>query len=109
MNFYIKALFFAIPTFTFLIIIEAIVAHFRNIQINRSEDVISSLSSGLTNIVRDAIKFSVIIISYSWLVDKIAIYKLEPIWLAITVAFIIEDFSGYWMHRLNHRVNILWN
>jgi len=31
MNFYIRALFFAIPTFTFLIIIEAIVAHFRNI------------------------------------------------------------------------------
>ncbi len=109
MNFYVKALFFAIPTFTFLIIIEAIVAHFRNIQINRSEDVISSLSSGLTNIIRDAIKFSVIIISYTWLVDKIAIYKLEHIWLAISVAFIIEDFAGYWMHRLNHRVNIFWN
>ena len=109
MNFYIKALFIAIPTFTFLIIIEAIVAHFRNIEINRTEDVISSLSSGLTNIIRDAIKFSVIIISYAWLVDKIAIYKLEPIWLAIGVAFIIEDFSGYWMHRLNHRVNIFWN
>jgi len=109
MNFYIKALFFAIPTFTFLIIIEAIVAHFRNIQINRSEDVISSLSSGLTNIIRDAIKFSVIIISYTWLVDKIAIFKLEHIWLAIAVAFIIEDFAGYWVHRLNHRVNIFWN
>ena len=109
MNFYIKALFFAIPIFTFLIIIEAIVAHFRNIEINRSEDVISSLSSGLTNIIRDAIKFSVIIISYTWLVDKIAIYKLEHIWLAIAVAFIIEDFAGYWMHRLNHRVNIFWN
>ena len=109
MNYYIRALFFAIPTFTFLIIIEAIVAHFRNIEINRSEDVISSLSSGLTNIIRDAIKFSVIIISYTWLVDKIAIYKLEHIWLAISVAFIIEDFAGYWMHRLNHRVNIFWN
>ncbi len=109
MNFYIKSLFVAIPTFTLLIIIEAIVAHYRDIQINRSEDVISSLSSGLTNIIRDAIKFSVIIISYTWLVDKIAIYKLESIWLAIAVAFIIEDFAGYWMHRLNHRVNIFWN
>jgi len=42
-------------------------------------------------------------------VEKIAIYKLEPIWLAITLAFIIEDFAGYWVHRLNHRVNIFWN
>jgi len=25
------------------------------------------------------------------------------------VAFIVQDFTGYWMHRLNHRVNIFWN
>ena len=109
MIFFIKALFFAIPVFTFLIIIEAIIANYRGLSINRSEDVISSLSSGLTNIIRDGIRFSVIIISYPWLVEKIAIYKLEPIWLAITVAFIVEDFAGYFVHRLNHRVNIFWN
>ena len=56
MDFYIKSLFFAIPIFTFLIIIEAIIAHYRGLPINRSEDVISSLSSGLTNIIRDGIK-----------------------------------------------------
>ena len=109
MNFFVQSLYFAIPLFTFLIIIEAIVAHYRNLPINRSEDVISSLSSGLTNIIRDGIKFSIIIISYTWLVEKITIYTLEPIWLAISVAFIVEDFAGYWMHRLHHRVNLFWN
>ena len=24
-------------------------------------------------------------------------------------AFLVQDFTGYWMHRLNHRVNIFWN
>ena len=109
MKYIVKSLFFAIPIFTILIIIEAIIAHYRNIPINRAEDVISSLSSGLTNIIRDGIKFSIIIISYAWLVENIAIYKLEPIWLAIALAFIVEDFAGYWVHRLNHRVNIFWN
>ena len=109
MSFFVKSLFIAVPIFTILIIIEAIIAHYRNIPINRSEDVISSLSSGLTNIIRDGIKFSIIILSYAWLVEKITIYKLEPIWLAISVAFIVEDFAGYWVHRLNHRVNIFWN
>ena len=109
MSFYIKALFFAIPTFTFLIIIEEMVANYRGIQINRAADVISSLSSGLSNIIRDGIKFSFIILSYAWLMNNIAIYKLEPIWIAVIVAFIIEDFAGYWIHRLNHRVNIFWN
>ena len=25
------------------------------------------------------------------------------------IAFVVQDFSGYWMHRLKHRVNIFWN
>ncbi len=109
MNFYITSLYFAIPIFVFLILFESIMAKRKGIKINRSTDMISSLSSGMTNIIRDAIKFSIVIISYSWIVDRFTIIKLEPLWLSIIIAFIVEDFSGYWMHRLNHRVNILWN
>ena len=79
LKYIVKSLFFAIPIFTILIIIEAIIAHYRNIPINRSEDVISSLSSGLTNIIRDGIKFSIIIISYALLVENNAILLLEKI------------------------------
>jgi len=109
MSFYIKSLFFAIPTFVLLISLEAWIAKIKGVKINRSADMISSLSSGVTNTVRDGIKFSFVIISYSWLVENIAIYKLTPIWLAVVIAFVVEDFAGYWMHRLNHRVNIFWN
>tara|TARA_B100000029_G_scaffold515336_1_gene621819 strand:- start:7668 stop:8933 length:1266 start_codon:yes stop_codon:yes gene_type:complete len=109
MNFYIKALFIAIPLFGFLIIIEELIAKFLGKNINRSFDVISSLSSGITNTIRDSLKFGVVIISYPWLLEKLVLYKLEPAWIVVFIAFIIKDFSGYWMHRLNHRVNILWN
>ena len=109
MSFYIKSLFFVIPTFVLLISLEAWIAKVKGIQINRSQDMISSLSSGVSNTVRDGIKFSFVIISYSWLVDHITIYQLSPIWLAVIIAFVVEDFAGYWMHRLNHRVNIFWN
>ena len=109
MQFYIKSLFFAIPTFVVLIIFEAIAARLKGVKINRSADVISSLSSGVTNTIRDGAKFSIAIISYSWLVDHMTVYKLEPVWVAVVFAFIVQDFSGYWMHRLNHRVNIFWN
>ena len=34
---------------------------------------------------------------------------MTPIWLAVVIALVVEDFAGYWMHRLNHRVNIFWN
>ena len=72
MNFYIKSLFIAIPIFMLLIIMEEIFARFKGVRINNSADMVSSLSSGLTNIIRDGIRFSVIIISYPWLMEKIA-------------------------------------
>ena len=109
MSYYIKTLFYAIPTFAFLILIEAIVAKIKGLKINRPADVISSLSSGITNTIRDAIKFTFAIVTYSWLVDNLAIYKLDSYWLVLFIAFLVQDFSGYWVHRLNHRVNILWN
>ena len=109
MTYYVKTLFYAIPTFMVLIMVEAIAARVKGVKINRSADVISSLSSGMSNTIRDSIKFTFAIITYSWLVERITIFKLEPLWLAVVIAFLVEDFSGYWVHRLNHRVNVLWN
>tara|TARA_X000001036_G_scaffold342113_1_gene321565 strand:+ start:49 stop:1281 length:1233 start_codon:yes stop_codon:yes gene_type:complete len=109
MNFYIKSLFIVIPIFFVLIIIEWIISKKIGLKINRPIDTISSLSSGISNITKDSLKLSVVLVSYSVLVEHLTIYKLEPIWLAVLLAFLVQDFSGYWMHRLNHRVNIFWN
>ena len=109
MNYYISSLMVAIPIFSVLIGIEMIVAKRMKIQVNNPSDMISSLSSGITNTVRDGLKYGFIIISYTWLVDHITLYKLEPVWAAVVVAFFVEDFTEYWLHRLNHRVNIFWN
>tara|TARA_Y100001970_G_scaffold191249_1_gene232557 strand:- start:279 stop:1532 length:1254 start_codon:yes stop_codon:yes gene_type:complete len=109
MTFYIQSLFIAIPVFFILIIVEWVASKKIGIEINRPADVISSLSSGMSNITKDSLKLGVVLISYSWLVEHITVYKLEPIWLAVMLAFFVQDFTGYWMHRLNHRVNIFWN
>ena len=109
MSVYITALLFAIPIFIILIGLESFVAYRRGIQVNHAADMISSLSSGLTNATRDGIQFGVVLISYTWLVNHITIYKVENLWLAVVIAFVVEDFAGYWIHRMSHRVNILWN
>tara|TARA_Y100001960_G_scaffold247658_1_gene263000 strand:+ start:136 stop:1386 length:1251 start_codon:yes stop_codon:yes gene_type:complete len=109
MNFYVQSLFIAIPLFIVLIVIEMIISKVKGISVNNSEDMISSLSSGITNTTKDAFKLSIVIVSYAWLVENIQIYQLEPLWLSIFIAFLVQDFMGYWMHRLNHRVNIFWN
>jgi alkylglycerol monooxygenase len=109
MNTYITAVLIAVPIFIFLISIEWVVSIRRGIIVNHSADLISSLSSGLTNILKDGLKISFAIISYSWLVDRITIFKIESIVITIIIAFIVKDFAGYWLHRLDHRINILWN
>ena len=109
MSFYTQSLFIAIPIFSAFIIIEWYYSKRTGIEINNSADVISSLSSGMSNITKDSLKISFVLVSYSWLVEHLTFYKLEPIWLAVFFAFLVQDFAGYWMHRLNHRVNIFWN
>ena len=99
----------AVVIFFILILLEWIASKKIGKKVNRSTDVISSLSSGMSNITKDSLNLSVVLISYGWLVKHLTIYKLEPLWLATLFAFIIQDFTGYWMHRLNHRVNIFWN
>ncbi|MCB0520178.1 MAG: sterol desaturase family protein [Lewinellaceae bacterium] len=109
METYAQALNIAIPFFVLLILIEAAVAKYRGIQVNRGADTIASLSSGVTNVVKDVLGLTVVIISYSWLVKQVAIFEIKTTWLVVVLAFIAKDFAGYWMHRFEHEINFLWN
>ena len=109
MSFFIQSLYVVIPVFVFLIIIEEIASRYIGGAVNRATDVISSLGSGITNITKDGMKFSIVLVSYSFFLDHLELYKLEPLWASVLLAILVQDFSGYWLHRLNHRVNIFWN
>ena len=73
-SFYVNSLFIAIPIFIILIIVEMFFSKVKGIKINNHSDMISSLSSGMSNTIRDAFKFGIVIVSYAWMVDKIAIF-----------------------------------
>ena len=109
MEIYAKVLNYAIPFFLILIAIEWIISYQRGVKINRQLDVISSLSSGMTNTIRDVLGLSVVIISYEWLFNHFAIWHIESTWLSVILAFIGLDFVGYWSHRWEHVINIFWN
>ncbi|PSL04526.1 sterol desaturase family protein [Cecembia rubra] len=109
MELYAKALTFAIPFFLILIIIEEIAARKMKRQINYGMDTISSLSSGMTNTLKNLMGLSIAIVSYGWLVDKVALFHIESTWMVYVVAFIGMDFVGYWSHRFDHTINAFWN
>ncbi|TAI46755.1 sterol desaturase family protein [Flagellimonas allohymeniacidonis] len=109
METYATALLYAIPFFVGLVLFEVLYGHFAKKQKHNVMDTVSSLSSGLTNIIKDSLGLAVIIVSYPFLLEHLALTEIKATWLVWLVGFIALDFAGYWNHRLSHHVNFFWN
>ncbi|NNC35030.1 MAG: sterol desaturase family protein [Croceitalea sp.] len=109
METYANALLYAIPFFVGLVLIEILYGHFVKNQKHTVMDTVSSMSSGLTNVVKDSLGLVLIIVSYPFLLEHLAITEIKASWAVWVIAFIVIDFAGYWNHRLSHHVNIFWN
>src|SRR5690606_2629145 len=109
METYAKALLYAIPFFMVFIIIEILYGHIVKKQMHKPMDTISSLSSGLTNVVKDSLGLALVIISYPFLLEHLAIFHIGSTWPLYLIAFVVLDFAGYLNHWLSHKVNIFWN
>ena len=109
MEAYGKILLFAMPAFLFLVLFEKFYGWGKGKDTVRNMDRVSSLSSGITNVVKDVLNLSIAIISYGWLVQHLALVHVKEVWLTYVIAFFTLDFAGYWVHRLQHVVNFFWN
>ncbi len=109
METYAKALLFAIPFFILLLVVEILYGQFVKNQQHKVLDTVSSISSGLTNIVKDSLGLGVIIVSYPFLLENLALTSVKATWLVWLIAFFAIDFAGYWNHRLSHKINFFWN
>ena len=109
MEAYAKALLIGIPFFLVLIMIEILYGYFVKDLKYRTLDTVSSISSGITNILKDTLGLAVVLISYPFVLKHLAIFEIKStLWIYI-VAFIALDFGNYWQHRLSHKVNLFWN
>jgi len=109
MEAYGKILLIAMPAFLALVLFEKWYGWYKGHDTVPVSDMISSLSSGITNVTKDVLGLSVAIISYSWLVKKVAITHIDSGWLTYAIAFMALDFAGYWVHRISHEYNLFWN
>lgn len=109
MEMYAKVLLIALPSFLVLILIEILYGIWIKKQTYTFMDTLSSLSSGTTNLIKDVFGIGIILISYPFLRETLAIITIEETILLYFVAFICIDFSSYWNHRLNHSINVFWN
>ena len=109
MEAYGKILLIAMPVFLLLVLFEKWYGWRKGQDTVRNMDMISSLSSGITNVTKDVLGLSIIIYSYDWMVNHWALVQVKNNVLTYVIAFIVLDFAGYWVHRIAHEYNFFWN
>ncbi|MFV0607338.1 MAG: sterol desaturase family protein [Niabella sp.] len=109
METYGKILLIAMPAFLLLVLFEKWYAWRKGYDNVRTNDMISSLLSGVTNVTKDVLGLSIAIYGYGWMVNHWALYHIEATWLVYLIAFITLDFAGYCVHRIQHEYNFFWN
>ncbi len=109
MEVYGKILLIAMPAFLILVLLEKWYGWYKHNDTVRNMDMISSLSSGITNATKDVMGLGITIIGYSWMVDHFAIVHVQSSSLWYIIAFFALDLTGYWVHRIDHEYNFFWN
>ena len=109
METYGKILLMAMPAFLALVLFEKWYGWRRGYDTVRQMDMISSMSSGITNVTKDVLGLSVAILAYPFLLKHLAVFNITTTWLVYLVAFLALDFAGYWGHRFQHQYNVFWN
>ncbi len=109
MELYGKILMIASPTFLVLVLLEKLYGWYFKQEQFRAMDMLSSLSSGYTNTVKDLLKIGISLLSYEWMVNHWAVFEIKSSLLVYIIAFVALDFAGYIGHAINHKVNFFWN
>jgi sterol desaturase/sphingolipid hydroxylase (fatty acid hydroxylase superfamily) len=106
---YGKILLIAMPAFLLLVLFEKWYGWYKKRETVYNMDMISSLSSGVTNVTKDVLGVSLAIVSYPWLVQHLAFTTISNSAITYIVAFLVLDLAGYWVHRIQHVTNFFWN
>ncbi|TDB64048.1 sterol desaturase family protein [Arundinibacter roseus] len=106
---YAKILTIAMPVFLIAVLSEKLYGWMKFRHSFKHMDMISSLSSGFTNSLKDALGLGISIITYSWMVTNWAFFEIKSTVWVYLIAFIVLDLAGYLGHMLSHKINVLWN
>jgi alkylglycerol monooxygenase len=109
MEAYGKILLIAMPIFLLLVLFEKWWGWRKGNDTVRTMDMISSLSSGVTNVTKDVLGLSVAVLSYDWMVNHWAIFSIPSSIAVYIIAFFALDLTGYLVHRIDHEINFFWN
>ena len=106
---YGKILLIVMPIFFMMILLEKWYGWYIKKERTHSMDTVSSLSSAITMVTKNVLGLSFTILSYKWIEERVALTHITTSWLTYVIAFVSLDFSHYWIHRIDHKINFFWN
>jgi sterol desaturase/sphingolipid hydroxylase (fatty acid hydroxylase superfamily) len=106
---YGKILLIIIPIFLVFIVLEKLYGRYIKGEKMNLLDTASSLTSSITMVTKNVLGLSFTILSYQWSEDRVALTHIESTWATYIFAFVVLDFSHYWIHRIEHANNFFWN
>lgn len=90
-------------------LVEHLLARRAQIRAYRFEDTVTNVSSFAGELVLTALLKLNVFAAYAWLVDRVALVRLDArSWLVWVLAFLMVDFVYYVGHRVCHRVAAMW-
>jgi sterol desaturase/sphingolipid hydroxylase (fatty acid hydroxylase superfamily) len=102
-----EILYFAIPGFVVLLLLEAWYSWKEHKDLYEVRDTFSSLAMGIGNVISGFLSKLVVFGAFS-LVYKFRLFTLPFTWWMWVLAFFADDFSYYWFHYTSHNMRWFW-
>lgn len=105
-----SAIFYAIPVFLGLIILECVLGFWRKKSYYSLRDTITNISVGVGNQAIGVFFTFFLVGVYLWFYENIGLCSewLHPSIPNFIICLIAFDFFYYWAHRFSHEWNFLW-
>ena len=79
---------YVLPIFIILILLEMIISKIRNAEVFNIMDSVSSLSSGITNVLKRVLGLTIYIFTYDFLVEHLAVFHFKSSALQYVIGFL---------------------
>ncbi|ODU19710.1 MAG: C-5 sterol desaturase [Sphingomonas sp. SCN 67-18] len=98
---------FAVPAFIALVLVEMIVARFRDPRRYEPRDTLTSLMLGFGSSIAGVLSLGAVVAAAYW-VSRFAVFDIGFTWWAWPLCFLLDDLAYYAFHRSAHRVRWFW-
>ena len=100
-------LFFAIPGFVLLLVIEAALSARMRLELYELHDTAASITMGLGMLLIGLATKPPVFLLYTFL-NRFALFHLGYAWWVWPLAFFADEISYYWFHRTSHECRLFW-